>query len=64
MSRKIFIIADTRVTDIPLINVFIMDNDADAGGVGESGLPAFAPALTNAIFGLTGTRIRKLPFAL
>ncbi|QJD79244.1 molybdopterin cofactor-binding domain-containing protein [Spirosoma rhododendri] len=53
-----------RITDIPPIDVFIMDNDADAGGVGEPGLPAFAPALTNAIFDLTGQRIRKLPFSL
>lgn len=51
-----------RVHEIPTIEVFIMDNDADAGGVGEPGLPAFAPALTNAIFDLTGKRIRKLPF--
>ncbi len=50
-----------RITDIPPIEVFIMENDADAGGVGEPGLPAFAPALTNAIFDLTGNRIRKLP---
>jgi isoquinoline 1-oxidoreductase beta subunit len=32
----------------------IMENDADAGGVGEPGLPPFAPAPTNAIFDLTG----------
>jgi isoquinoline 1-oxidoreductase beta subunit len=51
-----------RITDIPPIEVFIMENDAGAGGVGEPGLPAFAPALTNAIFDLTGKRIRKLPF--
>jgi isoquinoline 1-oxidoreductase subunit beta len=51
-----------RINDIPPIDVYIMDNDADAGGVGEPGLPAFAPALTNAIFDLTGKRIRKLPF--
>lgn len=53
-----------RITDIPPIEVFIMENDANAGGVGEPGLPAFAPALTNAIYDLTGKRIRKLPFDL
>ncbi len=53
-----------RITDIPPIDIYIMDNDADAGGVGEPGLPPFAPALTNAIFDLTGKRIRKLPFSL
>ncbi|MBX2904738.1 MAG: xanthine dehydrogenase family protein molybdopterin-binding subunit [Taibaiella sp.] len=52
-----------RISDIPFeIEVHIMDNDAAAGGVGEPGLPPFAPALTNAIFDLTGSRIRKLPF--
>ena len=51
-----------RITDIPPIDVHIMENDADAGGVGEPGLPAFAPALTNAVFDLTGKQIRKLPF--
>jgi isoquinoline 1-oxidoreductase beta subunit len=53
-----------RIHEIPPIDVYIMDNDADAGGVGEPGLPAFAPALTNAVFDLTGKRIRKLPFDL
>jgi len=53
-----------RMIDIPLIEVHIIENEANAGGVGEPGLPAFAPALTNAIFDLTGKRIRKLPFDL
>ena len=51
-----------RISDIPPVDIYIMDNDAAAGGVGEPGLPPFSPALTNAIFDLTGTRIRKLPF--
>ena len=51
-----------RMSDIPPIEVHIMENTADAGGVGEPGLPPFAPALTDAIYDLTGKRIRKLPF--
>ncbi len=51
-----------KIHDMPQIEVHIMENEADAGGVGEPALPPFAPALTNAIFDLTGKRIRKLPF--
>ena len=53
-----------RISDIPEIEVHIMDNQEKAGGVGEPGLPPLAPALCNAIFDLTGKRIRKLPFNL
>jgi isoquinoline 1-oxidoreductase beta subunit len=53
-----------RISDTPEIEVHVMDNDEKAGGVGEPGLPPFTPALTNAIFDLTGKRIRRLPFSL
>jgi isoquinoline 1-oxidoreductase subunit beta len=53
-----------RINDIPEIEIHIMENEEKAGGVGEPSLPPFAPALTNAIFDLTGKRIRKLPFKL
>ena len=53
-----------RLRDIPPIEVHIMDNGEAAGGAGEPALPGFTPALTNAIFDLTGTRVRKLPFDL
>jgi isoquinoline 1-oxidoreductase subunit beta len=32
-------------------------------GVGEVSVPTVAPALANAIFALTGTRIRRLPMS-
>lgn len=53
-----------RIMDMPDIEVHIMENDEDAGGVGEPALPPLAPALANAVFDLTGKRIRKLPFKL
>jgi len=53
-----------RINEIPVIDIHVMDNDEKPGGAGEPALPTFAPALCNAIFDLTGKRIRKLPFKL
>jgi isoquinoline 1-oxidoreductase beta subunit len=51
-----------RMPDAPLsIETVIVESDAPPAGVGEPALPVFAPALCNAIFAATGTRIRELP---
>lgn len=50
------------IHETPPIEVVIMDSQEAPGGVGETALPAIAPALTNAIFQATGKRIRTLPF--
>lgn len=53
-----------RISETPPIQVHIIENEHAPGGVGEPGLPPIAPALGNAIYNLTGKRIRKLPLDL
>jgi isoquinoline 1-oxidoreductase beta subunit len=53
-----------RIQEVPEIEVLILAEGGKVKGVGEPGLPAFAPALANAIFAATGNRIRKMPFDL
>ena len=50
-----------RFNEMPEVDVHIIKNSEDPGGVGEPGLPPIAPAIANAIFSATGKRIRKLP---
>lgn len=45
------------------IHVELIDSGAAPGGAGEPGVPPVAPAITNAVFALTGTRVRTLPLS-
>ena len=51
-----------RMDNAPEISVEIINSNVpDIGGGGEPGTPPIAPAVTNAIFAATGSRIRNLP---
>jgi isoquinoline 1-oxidoreductase beta subunit len=52
-----------RIFQCPVFEVAILENFHKMGGVGEVGTPPAAPALANAIFALTGKRIRTLPLS-
>jgi len=53
-----------RMNDMPQIDVHIVPSQEPPTGIGEPGLPPLAPAFANAVFRLTGKRLRKLPFDL
>ena len=53
-----------RINEMPEVKVELINGDHERlGGGGEPGLPPIAPAVTNAIFAATGTRIRELPLS-
>jgi isoquinoline 1-oxidoreductase beta subunit len=50
-----------RLESAPRINVEFLASDGPIGGLGEPGVPPIAPAVANALFALTGRRLRSLP---
>ena len=50
-----------RIHEMPAVEVHLVPSGAPPTGVGEPGVPPVAPALGNALFRLTGKRIRRLP---
>ena len=49
------------LADMPEVQVEFVRSDADPGGIGEIGVPAVAPAVSNALFSAAGVRMRSLP---
>jgi CO/xanthine dehydrogenase Mo-binding subunit len=50
-----------RLVEMPEVDIHFVPSDEEPGGVGEPGVPPIGPAVCNALFRLTGVRVRKLP---
>lgn len=53
-----------RMNQAPLVETVILKSAEPPGGIGEPGTPPVAPAVANAVFALTGKRLRNLPLRL
>jgi isoquinoline 1-oxidoreductase beta subunit len=53
-----------RLNEMPVVEVYIVPSSNKPGGIGEAGVPPTAPAVANAVFALTGQRLRELPLQL
>ncbi|MBZ5603974.1 MAG: molybdopterin-dependent oxidoreductase, partial [Acidobacteriia bacterium] len=56
--------APLRMNQCPAIETDIIPSTDHPQGIGETGVPAIAPAVANAVFALTGQRLRSLPLKL
>ncbi|CCE23885.1 xanthine dehydrogenase family protein molybdopterin-binding subunit [Methylotuvimicrobium alcaliphilum] len=52
-----------RPDQMPAVDVEIINSGEPLGGIGEPGTPPIAPAVCNALFKLTGQRVRSLPLS-
>jgi isoquinoline 1-oxidoreductase beta subunit len=50
-----------RMAEMPKVEVHILPSTDKPGGIGEPGTPPIAPAVTGALYAVTGKRIRSLP---
>jgi isoquinoline 1-oxidoreductase beta subunit len=53
-----------RMPEAPVVEVHLVPSTSAPGGIGEASVPGIAPAVANAVFKLTGKRVRRLPIQL
>ncbi|MFS2034908.1 molybdopterin cofactor-binding domain-containing protein [Polaromonas sp. CT11-55] len=52
------------LSQAPVVETYLVPSERVPSGAGEPGVPPLAPALANALFSLTGKRLRSLPLSL
>ncbi len=62
-ARRLRDIALPDLARMPEISIEIIESDLPSGGVGELGVPVVAPAIANALYTMTGQRLRRLPLS-
>jgi len=50
-----------QMSEMPVVEVYIMESEERPTGIGEMGVPPIAPAVANAVFNATGKRVRHIP---
>lgn len=50
-----------RISEMPEVQIHLVENHEAPSGVGEPAVPCIAPAIVNAIYAATGRRVRRLP---
>jgi isoquinoline 1-oxidoreductase beta subunit len=50
-----------KMADAPRVEVHVIASGGPIGGVGEAMVPTLGPAVGNAVFAATGTRVRAQP---
>jgi len=53
-----------RLPDMPEVSVRVLSSDAKMGGIGEPAAAPISAAVANAVYALTGQRLRSLPLRL
>jgi isoquinoline 1-oxidoreductase beta subunit len=50
-----------QMSEMPVVEVHIIESDNPPTGIGEMGVPPIAPAVANAVYAATGIRVRHIP---
>jgi isoquinoline 1-oxidoreductase beta subunit len=53
-----------RMDSMPKLEVYVLENDPQPAGMGETGYPGVPAAVANAVAAATGKRVRKFPIRL